>query len=222
MSLAKKNHENNGLSVHAQKLRLFIAIHLSGELKDYLWTVIEKLYSEGDDIKWVPKENLHLSIKFLGDTDELEIPAIESALARAVLKLKSFNITTDDINTFGKISRPKVIYCAIKECPPLEELKNIIEYELEKIGFERDTKKFTPHITMARIKSTSNLYHVENMMAHKPKKNNGKPLKSTKDNGKQLMPPITMEVLKVRLMISEISGAGAPPVYKKLKSLSFS
>lgn len=184
------------------KVRLFIAINLSHELKDYLDSVISKnLSSEHDNIKWVPLANLHLSIKFLGDTPEEDLPKIEQALAVIAHKTKRFDIDITEISTFGRKNRPKVIYAAIRENPVLSELKNNIEAEFDKIGFEMDTKTFTPHITLARIKESSNLFKVENAL----------------DGGFKFKPQ-SMTVTKIHLIMSTL--ASGPPIYKNIKSLA--
>lgn len=186
------------------KVKLFIGIRLSPELTDYLDSVIRKnLSSPHDNIKWVPKDNLHLSVKFLGDTLEADLPDIEQALAVIALKSKPFDMDITELGTFGWKRRPKIIFAAVKENPVLTDLKKAIEEEFGKIGFEIESRPFKPHITLARTKDSSNLFKVKNLM-----------------EGDFKFKPQSMTVTKIHLMKS--TPTEGPPVYKNLKSLALS
>lgn len=103
-------------------------------------------------IKWVEPENMHLTLKFFGQTDEKRIPAILKALKMAVGESQVFNIKISDTGIFGSRYDPRVVWFGIEKQPMLDKLAHTVITELEKCGWERDRQNFVPHLTIGRIK----------------------------------------------------------------------
>ncbi len=103
-------------------------------------------------IKWVEPENMHLTLKFFGETDEEQIPAINLAVQTAVSQSKPFILKISNTGIFGSRYDPKVIWFGIEKHPELDTLAKNIFAELQKCGWQPDRQNFIPHLTIGRIK----------------------------------------------------------------------
>jgi RNA 2',3'-cyclic 3'-phosphodiesterase len=132
--------------------RLFAAIKIH-PTAEYLLIFNEITSSLSHErIKWVEPENMHLTLKFFGETDEKQIPAIQHVLQNAADQSKSFSLSVANTGIFGSHYDPKVIWFGIEKQPELELLAKNIFTGLEKIGWQPDRQNFVPHLTIGRIK----------------------------------------------------------------------
>lgn len=132
--------------------RLFAAIkiHPSSRYISLFNEISSSLRHE--HIKWVEPENMHLTLKFFGETDEKQIPLIRQVLEDAAVKTKSFTLKISDTGIFGSRYDPKVIWFGIEKHPELEILVQNIVAGLAKQGWEPDRQNFVPHLTIGRIR----------------------------------------------------------------------
>jgi len=132
--------------------RLFAAIkiHPSANYISLFREISSSLRHER--IKWVEPENIHLTLKFFGETDEVKIPAICQALESAAAQSKPFTMKIANTGIFGSRYDPKVIWFGIEKQDELENLARNIFAELVKCGWDADRQKFVPHLTIGRIK----------------------------------------------------------------------
>ncbi len=132
--------------------RLFAAIkiHPSARYISLLNEISSSLRHER--IKWVEPENMHLTLKFFGETDENQIPGITKALEKAVAQSKPFTLKIVNTGIFGSRYDPKVIWFGIEMHDELKNLAKNIFDELGKSGWQKDSQNFVPHLTIARIK----------------------------------------------------------------------
>jgi 2'-5' RNA ligase len=127
-------------------IRLFIALNIQQSIKNYLAELINDFKSKGGKIKWVEPNNIHLTIKFLGNTEASLIEDIKTQLD---------NLTVD--STPIK-SDPKVIWIDLeKNRDMIINLARKIDLSLSGIGFSSDSKPFKPHLTLGRIKNSNEL-----------------------------------------------------------------
>ena len=137
-------------------MRTFIAIDLPKEIKEKI-AELEKDFTKCDlAFKWVKPENIHLTLKFLGNIDEEQIIKIKQAIAMVSGKFASFEVSFDSFGFFPNERKPRVFFISTT---PEELLKNIavkLEEELEALGFEKENR-FKSHITLARIKNPKNI-----------------------------------------------------------------
>lgn len=127
------------------KRRLFVAICLNQEVKDYLFNISKELNLDAK-IKWVSKKNLHLTLKFLGWVEDVD--KIIEVLSK--VKFNSFEFSLKSLGVFDK-SRPRVLFVDVE---PIKEIMGL-QYEIENVLrdlFEKD-ERFSAHLTMGRIKS---------------------------------------------------------------------
>jgi len=132
--------------------RLFAAIkiHPSPQFLEIFTALSELLKHER--IKWVEPHNIHITLKFFGDTDEKDIPAIKKALQAAATGSKPFTMKINRTGIFGSRYDPRVIWFGIDPDPSLEILAKNVLAELQKAGWEPDRQNFVPHLTIGRIK----------------------------------------------------------------------
>ncbi len=135
------------------RIRCFIAINLDEKLKRDLYHATEELRDMKCDVKWVPMENLHITLKFLGDTPEECIPKISERLAVASGSRTPFRMKLHAAGVFPDRRRPTVVWIDILDSRELIKLYNKVEESLVTIGFKEDNKPFTPHLTIGRVRS---------------------------------------------------------------------
>jgi len=142
-------------------MRTFIAINLDQEIKRALTQLIDELKvrsTESRGIRWVRQEGMHLTLKFLGEIGEDKVPRIESALRQVTEKYSPFSMRIKGTGYFPPKSKaPRVFWIGIEEEGILERLQFQVEEEMEKLGFPKEQRKFHPHLTLGRVKTSSNL-----------------------------------------------------------------
>ncbi|MEE9442745.1 MAG: RNA 2',3'-cyclic phosphodiesterase [candidate division Zixibacteria bacterium] len=145
-------------------LRLFIALHLPGQIKEKLEKVISDLRPLADGIKWVEPKNMHLTLKFLGDTEEEIVEGVAGAVIRALTGRRVFEVKLSECGGFPNLKNPRVIWAGIDGADPAVEMAMAINNELAKIGIEKDKKRLSPHLTLGRIKRRSDLSRLSNYL----------------------------------------------------------
>ncbi len=138
-------------------MRLFIAIELSEPIRDILSQIQSHLKYSGADVKWVEKDNIHLTLKFLGETTEKKAEEVRSALDIIGSQTRSFEISLKDIGSFPKIDYPRVIWVGLdKGVLESTVLATKIDEALSKMGFQKETRPFAAHLTIGRVRSPKN------------------------------------------------------------------
>ena len=132
--------------------RTFIAIDIpySKDIKDCISVFANTFQNE--KIKWIDADNLHLTLKFLGDTQENKIEAITSRLKEIGSQQIPFEVIVKNAGVFKNISHPAIIWIGIEESKPLTFFKNQIDLCLTDYGFQPEERKFSPHLTIGRVK----------------------------------------------------------------------
>ena len=134
------------------KLRLFIAIELPSNIIDGLRNVQEELKDKSNKSSWAKPENIHLTLKFLGDTETGKIDSMVNILEGIAGRSFSFEISVKGVGTFPAAGNPRVIWVGIEENKDMLQLYNNIEEGLAALGFEKERRDFKPHLTIGRIK----------------------------------------------------------------------
>jgi 2'-5' RNA ligase len=132
--------------------RLFVAVKIApGEnfLKTY-YSLKKDLKNE--KIKWVEPQNMHITLKFLGETHHDKIPLIENVLKRVAINNSSFGFSVENTGVFGSRYNPRVLWFGINNNKQLKNLGEEIIDALDAAGFKRDRQNFVPHLTVGRIK----------------------------------------------------------------------
>ena len=137
-----------------EKTRTFIAVNLNREIREHLVSLQNILSIPETKIKWVEKNNLHLTMKFLGYISLEQTELIKSELKEIASRYSPFIIrSSSNIGVFPTYKMPRIIWVGIKEgISELKELYNSIENKLSNKGFPRENKDFSGHITIGRVK----------------------------------------------------------------------
>jgi 2'-5' RNA ligase len=134
-------------------MRLFIAIELPDEIKQGIARIQEQLRKAGASAGWTRPEGIHLTLKFLGEVPDANVQEIMQALDGAVKGTGKLNLMVEGTGMFPNVKNPRVLWIGVGgDIERLAGLQAFIEDAMEKIGFEREARKFSPHLTLARIK----------------------------------------------------------------------
>ena len=135
-------------------MRTFIALELSSEIKEELARLQAELKKAKADVKWAEPDNIHLTLKFLGETEDAKIEQIKEILQQISSEEKPFEISLFKLGAFPNASYIRVIWVGIdKGCANAERIAKSIENESEKIGFPKEVRSFSAHLTLGRVKS---------------------------------------------------------------------
>ena len=137
--------------------RLFIAIKIE---PDPLFIAIYTELTANlryENLRFAEMKNLHLTLRFIGETEENKIPDIDRMLNKTAETAKSFMLNINKTGIFGSSYNPKVLWFGIDPDEHLTLLHAAIERNLSKVGFYPDRQNFVPHLTLARIKKLKDL-----------------------------------------------------------------
>ncbi len=129
-------------------MRLFVAIDLPVGIKEQLAVMSCGL----PGARWVRSEQLHLTLRFIGEVDSVLFHAIREALS--LVGATPFSMQLDGVGYFPPRKKPRVVWAGIRENPDLVRLRNRIESALVRTGLAPEQRKFSPHITLARLNRT--------------------------------------------------------------------
>jgi len=134
-------------------IRAFIAIELPETIKSSIETIQARLKSLELPLRWVRVENIHLTMKFLGDIEEIEIESIESVLRDSVKMQAPLTLSAKGVGVFPGIRRPRVLWVGIHDHETgLAGLQKSIENQLHRIGYSKEGRPFKGHLTVGRAK----------------------------------------------------------------------
>jgi 2'-5' RNA ligase len=137
----------------SRPLRTFVAVAVSHEVRIRARQLVDALSCTAAKVRWVEPENLHYSLKFLGDVELLEIPRVCEAVTRAALDLPPFEIIARGAGAFPDVARPRTIWLGVADgSQQMIELNEAIERELAPLGFRREQRRFRPHLTIGRVR----------------------------------------------------------------------
>ena len=115
-------------------------------------------------LKVVGTDQLHLTIKFLGDTEDGLVPEIVAAIRRAASGVRPFEIQVRGTGAFPSLSRMNVIWVGIEGAGPLAKIAEALEASLESLGFPRERRPWKAHLTLARVKGSHDLRSVRRIL----------------------------------------------------------
>ena len=128
--------------------RLFIAINF----ESYIIEHIQNVCFGVKNARWVPKNHMHLTLRFIGECDSHEYNIIQSCLSN--ITYQPFPITLEGVGYFPPRKNPRILWIGVKPNNKLKMLRTIIDKKLEQIGIPKENKKFHPHITIARLRNS--------------------------------------------------------------------
>jgi 2'-5' RNA ligase len=135
-------------------LRVFIAIELPAHVCDAIQKQIVRLRQTlGNDlIRWVPTQNMHLTLKFLGDTTTAYLDFLKQMLSREAESHPQFNLQLGGLGSFPNSRRPRLLWIGIHAPADLASLQRSIETGTSRLGYEQEERAFSPHLTIGRVR----------------------------------------------------------------------
>lgn len=134
-------------------MRCFVAINLGDFLKKEIGSVIAGLNSGNWDVRWVPADNLHITIKFLGEISEDLAEKFKGKLSEVSGRHRPFEIIFCGVGVFPDRKRPRVVWIDLRYPIEMNKLHEDVEHSLISIGLKSEIRKFSPHLTIGRVRS---------------------------------------------------------------------
>ena len=149
-------------------MRLFIAANISQRSRDLISRKVKLLKTElNSKLKWIKKENWHLTLKFLGECNKDKKEKIIEKLKTIEIRTSQKYIQFKALNAFPNLKQPRVIFLEVDRGSDfLNKSKEIIEREMAQLGFERDDREFKAHLSLARNKNSLSIDFKEKFLDH--------------------------------------------------------
>ncbi len=134
--------------------RVFVAVHLPEPQRAALELTISSLRESGlSKVRWVRPEGVHLTLKFLGDIPASQIEAVGVAMRDAAKESSPFHLALGTLGAFPNLGRARVLWCGVQgDKGSLSQLQERTETGLEAVGYPRENRPFSPHITLGRLR----------------------------------------------------------------------
>ena len=191
-----------------EQVRSFIAIELPDELKLGLTQLQSRLkLGKQPWVKWVEPHSIHLTLKFLGSIPVDKIGEITRAMEEAAQGIPPFHLEVSDLGVFPNLRRVQVAWVGISgQLDKLGQLQQGIESNLARLGFTSESRPFTPHLTLARVRDRASLEERQRF---------GQLIAGTKFEA-----VYAIEVDAISLMRSQLTREGA--IYSRISSVGLS
>lgn len=135
-------------------MRSFIAIELPDTVKSALLSLQHELKACGADVRWSRPEGIHLTLKFLGNIEERLVDGIVETLKGTCRKFQAFNCEVRGIGVFPGARAPRVLWAGVADHDVLSLIHQDIDIGMSLLGFERESRKFTAHLTLGRFRTS--------------------------------------------------------------------
>ncbi len=155
-------------------IRTFIAVKIPRPQLLEIQNIQNAAKKNGGDIKWVNPDNMHLTLKFLGDVDPVQIKKIAEAVRNAVQSESAFHVSIKGFDGFPNLVKPRVLWLGIEKGKDvLVRIAGHIDENLSKQGFSPEKRPFSPHLTLGRVKSLKNVKDAVDCLKSTPIDMNG-------------------------------------------------
>lgn len=141
-----------------QTIRSFVAVEIPGPGKVFLESVTSDLRRARADVRWVNPEAIHITLKFLGQIRTDLVATLEENLTVLFVDYAPVQLTIRGVGAFPNLARPRVVWAGIHDVSgTLSSMASRVETALEPLGFAREKRMFSPHLTLGRVKSRSGM-----------------------------------------------------------------
>ena len=176
--------------------RLFLAIALPGSARNCMAERVRIVAKPAERVRWVPIENVHITLKFLGETPAAQRSTIEATMERVVASVPPLGLAITGVKVVRRGRRPQMVWATVADTNGrLQRLHDRTERLLESEGFAREVRSFSPHITLARVRDGVARWEQESLENWTATQRD--------------VPSIPFHVAEVLLMKSELKPQGA-------------
>jgi RNA 2',3'-cyclic 3'-phosphodiesterase len=144
-----------------ESLRLFFAVNFTPEFRDSLSISIAPLRDAAPSMTWVATARLHLTMRFLGETDPGLVESLSDAATRIAQGFDAFPLRLAGVDAFPNLRDPRVVWVGVDPEPRLELMQHDLELSLAALGYEPEGRPFRPHVTVARSRRRGNADELE-------------------------------------------------------------
>jgi RNA 2',3'-cyclic 3'-phosphodiesterase len=185
-------------------IRSFIAIELPEDVREKISRIQAELKKSGADVKWVEPANIHLTLKFIGEQDQLSTDLISLGLEETLNTTRRYHVRISSLGAFPRITSPRVIWLGIDTGDAeTKAIAGLIETKMAALGVPREERELSSHITIGRIRSSAGNSALSGLLETLQKKPQDYHL--------------GFEVTTVTLFKSTLTGAG--PLYDPIKEV---
>ena len=141
-------------SVKGEVMRTFVALDLDPAVKQAIAEYLLPLTKLTNGMSWVKSSNLHLTLKFLGDTQAAQIPELTARFGEICRQYDSIRVKISGTGVFPNEKKPRVVWLGLKaETEALQQLAKEIDRACTRFGFQAESRPFAPHLTIGRVRS---------------------------------------------------------------------
>jgi 2'-5' RNA ligase len=135
-------------------VRAFVAIVLADEIRARLAVEVDRLRAVAPEVAWVARDNLHITLKFLGGVDTARLGDVTAALVSAASGMSLFDVGLRGLGGFPSSTRPRVLWAGLDEgAVPTAALAGRVDGALASLGFPPETRVFSAHVTLGRVRA---------------------------------------------------------------------
>src|SRR5262245_21317277 len=134
-------------------MRIFLAIFPPPETQSLAFDVVEALKRPADSVSWVKRENLHFTLRFMGELGDDGVRRVKEAAREAAAQAPAFDARLGKCGAFPGLKRARVLWLGLVDgAAPMTVVAGALERALAKRGFEPERNKFAPHLTIGRVR----------------------------------------------------------------------
>ena len=149
-----------------ETLRLFVAVPATDAVREAAGAAVGALRGHGD-VRWTAIENLHLTLKFLGETPAEKVPEIREAIAKKANGFSPFVLQSGGVGAFPNPRKPQIVWLAVEgETGVLAQLAGEIDRAVQPLGFDLEKRPFRAHVTIGRVRSPRGLPELARRLQH--------------------------------------------------------
>lgn len=135
------------------KVRTFVAVESSPQVRQAALRLVQTLGASPAAVKWVEPHHMHLTLKFLGDVDQRDVPGVCQAVQGAAAAIAPFELEIRGAGAFPNLGRPGTVWIGAGEgSPQIDALAKAVERALKKLGYPPEGRKFHAHLTLGRVR----------------------------------------------------------------------
>jgi 2'-5' RNA ligase len=148
-------------------MRVFVAVDIPAEIREKLQALLATLRRAPADVRWSRPEGLHITLKFLGEVPAGDVERVKTALQ--TIQFQPVPITISGAGFFPNQRAPRVVWLGVQAGPELGALAAAVEHNLIPLGFAKESRPFSPHLTLGRIRTGNGIDQVRALLKqHEP------------------------------------------------------
>jgi 2'-5' RNA ligase len=152
----------------AKMIRTFIAVELPPEVRGRAARLQQSLAESGANVRWVERDNIHLTLKFLGEIEDVQVAAVCRVLQQVAAGSEPFELEVTGVGAFPNAERPRTLWVGIDGgADALIAMHGRLDAALAQLGYRPDERRFSPHVTIGRLRNSRDSRRLAAALAEK-------------------------------------------------------